>query len=86
VFSGKEVCCHILYSQRLIVQAVFYLIDLASFYSSTIHRTEAFLAGFVDDFDWYQDADLVGRYGVQDQRKRVADKAFHERIAGRVGG
>jgi hypothetical protein len=52
----------ILYNRKLIVQLGFSLIDLASFCIGTIHKSEAFLAEFADDFDPDQDVDLASQY------------------------
>jgi hypothetical protein len=86
VFSSKEPLYHIRHNQKLIVQLGEHSIDLSSFCTSTTHKSETCPVEFGGDFSGYLGVDLVGQYWLDWQSQRVADKAFHGRIAGQVGG
>jgi hypothetical protein len=68
------------------VKLVLSLISLSFFYTGTTHKISVYLAKIDGDLYWYLDADLADQYWLEQQRQRVADKAFPERIAKQVGG
>jgi hypothetical protein len=85
-FSGIKVYCHMQNNQNNSGQLLSSSPDLSFLYSGTRHKFDGNSIEFGSASGPYSTAHLVSQYWLEQQRQRVADKAFHERIAGRVGG
>jgi hypothetical protein len=80
----KEQLRHILYNQTLAGQLGNLSTGLPSFCTGTIHKFGACQTEFDGDFCWHLSVESVGWYSLELHKQRVADKAFHERIAGQA--
>jgi hypothetical protein len=85
-FLGIELYCHMQNNQNKCGWLLNSSPDLSFLYSGTRHKFDGNSIKFGSASGPYSIAYLVSQYWLEQQRQRVADKAFPERIAKQVGG